>query len=115
MLYNKTLYNINSLVADIEKAICMLINTLEKIGLHLSESKSSVCLFNRSRKVINFNINGNGEPLRKLNKVKYLGLYLDSKLLRSVHIKVTCEKVYGLKDVPGVYILSIYANYTYPI
>lgn len=99
VLYKTVNSDMNQTVKDLQYALNVLIKLLEKIGLCISESKSNVCLFNRSRKIINFSLYINAVALRNVHHVKYLGLWLDSKLLWGIHINKICEKVYKYLNI----------------
>lgn len=87
--------NINSTISDLNNSMGVMVNLLDNIGLDLSEKKSNMCVFTRSRKHLNYNnVYINGAPIKIINKVKYLGLWLDSSLRWSAHINETCEKCY---------------------
>lgn len=75
-------------------SIDSLIGCLEKVSLYISETKSKVCVFKRSRKDVNVNIVVNGNSLEVVRRVKYLGLWLDSPLRWGLHVKELCERNY---------------------
>lgn len=86
--------NIDAAVSDIEEDLESITTSLGFIGLNLSETKTSVCVFNRSHKKINVAIDINGKKITTVDKVKYLGFWLDRSLRWGTHINGICEKGY---------------------
>lgn len=91
--------NVSQTLSSLELAVNSMINMLSTIGLYLSESKCCVCVFKRSRKNIVIDVKINGKIVKEVKKVKYLGIWLDSKLKWGAHINEICEKTYKQLNV----------------
>lgn len=87
-------HNLDPAIDDLRIALDILVKNLGEMGLFLSESKTNVCLFSRSRNLGNVRICINNKQLKVVDRVKYLGLWLDSSLRWGVHINEICEKAY---------------------
>lgn len=86
--------NVDATVHIMKEAIHSLVNIVGEIGLSIAINKSSTCIFSKSKKQIEVNIEVNGNAIKKLQKVKYLGIWLDYFLRWSAHINEICEKAY---------------------
>ncbi|RVE42066.1 hypothetical protein evm_013279 [Chilo suppressalis] len=76
----------------VNDAIYYLNNWLSDHGLSLSIPKSSVVCFTRSRSIPDIDISCNGQNFPIKDKVKFLGMILDSKMTGVHHINYTIQK-----------------------
>lgn len=90
-LYHNNI-DINESVNVINSSLASLDNWLSVHGLELSPSKSSVVIFSRSRSLPDINIQIRNQSIPIQQKVKFLGLLLDSKLTGKDHIDYTIKK-----------------------
>ncbi|RVE44179.1 hypothetical protein evm_011173 [Chilo suppressalis] len=78
--------------SKLNDAIYYLNNWLSDHGLSLSIPKSSVVCFTRSRSIPDIDISCNGQNFPIKDKVKFLGMILDSKMTGVHHINYTIQK-----------------------
>lgn len=79
-------HNLDSALIDLDMSMYALIEYLNVNGLSLSASKSNVCIFAKRRLPGLQSILLGDQQLPVVSVLKYLGLYLDSKLLWKAHI-----------------------------
>ncbi|KAJ0171825.1 hypothetical protein K1T71_012588 [Dendrolimus kikuchii] len=77
----------------LNSALFYLNNWLADHGLEISASKSSVVIFSRKRSVPSLDISVNNHTISVKDNVKFLGLYLDSKLSGVNHLNYISNKV----------------------
>lgn len=78
--------NINKTIHDVNNCISSLGGYLDSNGLSLSASKSSTVIFSKRKKSPSEYFSYNDEPIPTEDKVKFLGIFLDSKLKGSYHV-----------------------------
>lgn len=85
--------NLRICETKLQVALNEIVTQLKNIGLDLSAAKSKFCIFGRgrSRREITLKIEEN--QLTSAHCIKYLGIWLDSHLRWSKHIKEIAEKV----------------------
>ncbi|KAJ0179728.1 hypothetical protein K1T71_004319 [Dendrolimus kikuchii] len=76
----------------INSAIYYLHSWLFEHGLSLSASKSSAVIFSRKRIIPDLDIHLLNQPIQILDSVKFLGVFLDSKLSAVTHLNYVCQK-----------------------
>ncbi|CAK1597373.1 unnamed protein product [Parnassius mnemosyne] len=76
-------------------------------GLSLSASKSKTITFSRKRVFPTIDISYNGESIPVVNKVKFLGIFLDCHMTGTAHFNYICDKcekgVNILRSLSGVW------------
>nr|XP_053624902.1 uncharacterized protein LOC128683363 [Plodia interpunctella] len=77
---------------EIQAALDVTVSLLNDLGLELSSSKTKLCVFSRGRRQLVPNVKINSVTLSSSECIKYLGLWLDKKLLWSKHINEVSEK-----------------------
>ena len=65
-------------------------------GLSANPDKVEMVIFTRKRKLGNLNIRMDGVPIRSNEKVKYLEVWLDSKLTFQEHIRAKTKAATGV-------------------
>ena len=65
-------------------------------GLSANPDKVELVIFTRKRKLGNLNIRMDGVPIRSSGRVKYLGVWLDSKLTFQEHIRAKARAATGV-------------------
>lgn len=92
---------------NLNEALSYLKVWLDDHGLSLSPHKSCTVIFSRNRLIPNININYDHEIIHCKNSVKFLGIYLDSKMTGVPHLEYTagkCEKSLNvLRSLSGVW------------
>ncbi|CAG4993124.1 unnamed protein product [Colias eurytheme] len=98
--------SISEIECNLNSALYYLHEWLHPHGLSLSVSKSSCVIFTRKRLVPPLNLFYNNDPFPFHDNVKFLGVYLDSRMTGLVHsnyIAKKCEKgVNVLRALSGV-------------
>lgn len=93
--------------APLNSALFYLNNWLIEHGLSLSAPKSKAIVFTRKRDTPTCNLHIEDQPIQFVESVKFLGLYLDTKMSGSVHldyISKKCEKnINVLRCLSGVW------------
>jgi hypothetical protein len=84
--------NILDTVPVLSSALSYLSIWLENHGLSLSISKSTVVPFTRKRNVPDLSVCCNGVPILVSDRVKFLGVFFDSKLSGVHHINYVAQK-----------------------
>jgi signal recognition particle subunit SEC65 len=80
-------------VACVQVSLDEITNMLRKLGLEISPSKTKACLFTRGRKLHNIKLSHGNNQILVVDKVKYLGFWLDKALLFNTHINEIAVKV----------------------
>ena len=73
----------------------------ENSGLQIAKDKTEITLLTRMRVPKNFNITLTGEMLNTCERVKYLGVVLDSERKFSNHIEAACTTADAIIGVIG--------------
>lgn len=81
----------NSII-QMQLSVNTLIHLLSQLGLELAAEKSKLCVFSRGRIRQNVSIFVNNIALESVDCIKHLGVWLDSSLRWTKHIKETYEK-----------------------
>lgn len=99
--------NISDAENRLNSAINYLNSWLQDHGLSLSIAKSSVVVFSRARSIPNINISYDGQMFPVYERVKFLGMILDSRMSGVHHlnyISQKCEKgINVLRALSGVW------------
>ena len=114
--------NFYGCIARVNEFIYHLTKWLNMIQLIPNTDKTVVMLFSNSTENNLPNIFFRGNELQWVDEIKYLGLYLDRKLLFSTHINKVCSKIssgqgviYSLSSyLPIKVLLSLYYTLVYP-
>ncbi|XP_061722835.1 uncharacterized protein LOC133529192 [Cydia pomonella] len=85
VIYKKS-HSLSESIFLVQNSLNETTKMFEQLGLEISASKTKVCLFTRGRKVQSIDLKHNNNPIRTVDKVKYLGFWLDKALLFSLHI-----------------------------
>lgn len=99
--------SLDEAVRRLSSALEYLSNWLFQHGLSLSASKSTLVVFTKKRFIPPIVLEINGENIPQENKVKFLGIWLDSKLSGTPHIDYVLQKcernINILRSLSGVW------------
>lgn len=88
-------YRISAIVKKLQTALDKNKRYFHRWKIKLNETKTESIIFTKRRPLINSNIKINNHVIPWSDNVKYLGLYLDTKLNFTEHVKKVIEKAIG--------------------
>lgn len=91
--------NVKFVQEKVQNAVCLIENWANKWGFRLSMAKTQVICFSKKKTNPTINIKMYRETLEQTSVVRFLGVWMDSKLNFRVHIQKiidTCKKVINI-------------------
>ena len=115
--------NVLSVESQLQQALNNVSEWYKCNKLSLNVKKSNIMLIHRKKQINDrITINVSGTPLKQIDDVRYLGLYIDNKLQWNKHINVACKtitKKLGMMNRTSKYVnkkalVQIYKSFILP-